>query len=853
MRKVRIKSLPKAQQGGGMASHGLEKFMPGQQQFKQSDNHFSEPDFEVNNSISAVPREESNIEAEGGETAVVPGMGGIPESFKIQGPRHGANGVPLNLAQDSFIFSDNKKGMKINDKEILKEFGVSVPKGKKKAKGMTPAALSKKFPLNDYKKILMDPNSDKLERETAELMIQNYNLKLGKLALVQESMKGFPQGIPAIAQPFLQTIGADPSMIAPQITQPKMQNGGSVSGAIGEQGAFWDSIMQNGGDVNKYQGGGPTTIFDLQEETQPLGNLTTLEDAPSGEETVAEEALKPTTEYNIPDSYKNDPKYDESSPEYDKTLIKPGGYTKRADGKWYKVIQKPLDLPDYAGEDKQQTFGEANDVAKKYAFLEKTFNDPEIKAVFAEKTRAALKNPDYYARKKGASGSKKGFISDAQIDAMTDDEIVNHHLNMQKRNYAFGANGIDPKHFSDRNGTVRPEFRKKYAAMNISNLNDAAERVGVPLGIQGSDTDIGIEQGTYWGYRDMIKDRENLTPEVQTKLKPFKSPGQWGEGDEGQTGADKISPIDQWYTDTSAGELDPIDLQELDFQEASLIEDDPDVIKPNDIAFEEPDQTAPWWIQDRMNVSNLIGQRLSAKKYLPHEAPVDFARPDVLYYDPSRALASNIEQQQIGNEFLRGTANSAQQAHAAGKFSGDAFKRGMDVIGQYENMNVGIGNQYLDKVKATQDQQSIANAQSMKRLFDEWTVANQQFDNTKRIMNRNLTEGLIQGQTNAMMAQAFNTQSEQFQTDPNIGGGMWWTGKGRDFVDTGRAPGGSSGDAYIKQFSALKGQNPGVPDNIIKQQLDQSSGLPATNPRMEQQKQMMQMYSGAFNPGMFKG
>ena len=151
--KIRIKGLPNKAHGGSSAGtgEGLRRFMEGDKEFDSGMNQFAAPEFELNRSISAVPRDEANLEAEGGEFAVVPGQGGIPESYKINGPKHSKGGVALNLAEDSFIFSDH---LKIKDKEILKEFGVSVPK-KGKVKGVTPAEIAKKYDLNKYKEILL--------------------------------------------------------------------------------------------------------------------------------------------------------------------------------------------------------------------------------------------------------------------------------------------------------------------------------------------------------------------------------------------------------------------------------------------------------------------------------------------------------------------------------------------------------------------------------------------------------------------------------------------------------------------------------------------------------------------------
>jgi hypothetical protein len=238
MKKVRIKGLPKKAHGGptGGASDGIRRFMEGNKNYDRGMNQFAAPEFEVNKSISAVDPSEANIEAEGGEYAVVPGMAGIPESYKINGPRHNAGGVPLNLAEDSFIFSDFRD-MKIKDKDILAEFGVSVPK-KGRVKGKTPAELAKKYDLNKYKKILLDPNSDMLERETAETMIKNFNMKLGKLALVQESKKGFPQEVPAIAIPYLQNIGQDPEQFAQEQPQEQPQMAAYGAGVTGDPSQY---------------------------------------------------------------------------------------------------------------------------------------------------------------------------------------------------------------------------------------------------------------------------------------------------------------------------------------------------------------------------------------------------------------------------------------------------------------------------------------------------------------------------------------------------------------------------------------------------------------------------------------
>jgi len=196
MRKVRIKRLPN----------------------RITDTQFGQKPLEVHDTLRPVDRESANLEAEKNEYVVTDMEGdGIPENYRVGGSRHSEGGTPLNLPEDSFIFSDTRD-LLIKDKDILNEFGMPIPK-KGKSKSYTPAQIAKKYNLNDYKEILRDPMSDKLQIDTAEKMITNHTLKLGKLALVQESMKGFPQGIPAISMPYLQSAGIDPEQIVPQEEQ----------------------------------------------------------------------------------------------------------------------------------------------------------------------------------------------------------------------------------------------------------------------------------------------------------------------------------------------------------------------------------------------------------------------------------------------------------------------------------------------------------------------------------------------------------------------------------------------------------------------------------------------------------
>jgi hypothetical protein len=214
--KVRIKNTPMQKAREGMqVDYGLDNPVTA---MGGGDTRSAKSDYTTTRSIIGVPRDEANLEAEGGETVYGDLNGdGMPEQNTIKGPRHSEGGVPLNLPEGTFIFSDTKS-MRIKDCEILQMF--NKPCGKK---SYTPATLAKVFDLNAYREILQDPESDKLDVRTAERMLKNYTIKLGALALAQESLKGFPQGIPAVAEPYIQAAGINPDEVMPpkEMTQLK--------------------------------------------------------------------------------------------------------------------------------------------------------------------------------------------------------------------------------------------------------------------------------------------------------------------------------------------------------------------------------------------------------------------------------------------------------------------------------------------------------------------------------------------------------------------------------------------------------------------------------------------------------
>lgn len=216
MYRVRIKTAPNGgthQETGQQDNYGLVRNNRVMQNAPQSVG--------VNNKMGAIPRDQANIEVEGGESVIGDvNQDGTMELMHFQGKRHSEGGIPVNIPEGSFIFSDTKS-LVIKDKEVIEKI-FNLPFRKQ---GYTPGEISKKYEINTYVEILKDENADPLAKRSAGEMLKKNKQKLGILAFIQESMKGFPDGIPAIAEEVLATMGIDPNQMAQQFAPQQPQQG----------------------------------------------------------------------------------------------------------------------------------------------------------------------------------------------------------------------------------------------------------------------------------------------------------------------------------------------------------------------------------------------------------------------------------------------------------------------------------------------------------------------------------------------------------------------------------------------------------------------------------------------------
>lgn len=953
LRKIKIKKVPQARTGYQVRG-SLVNDVPA---FGGADYnaYIGQPHLEASKYITAVPREEANLEAEGGETVYGDINGdGMPEHKTIKGPRHSNGGVPLKLPDDTFIFSDTKS-MKIKEPKFLAMFG--------KVNGSyTPAQLAKQYDVEKYRKILEDPNSDVLARKTAELMLRNYTLKLGALSLAQEAKKGFPQGIPAVAIPYMEAMGIKEEDVLPdqqisdtvkQLDEQQTNNqrsAATMASPTEEQDEEYGDEAEEAQMINSDR-----PIAQPEPEMDEAAGMTPEETQMQyggwlPEEIAVFTGSVPYAEYGMPlganpNNYEGRTRrippsapmfYDHGgslphaqdgievktagmTPEqrerafYDARTKNPGKQIIEVteDGKKKKVTYSRTVGTDVEGID-MKYFGNTPQsvaAAAQYKILSNSLEDPDIVKKLCDETQAALKNPKSYVGKGGLQGKTWEQRGLAIPDC---DQIKAQFLQHQKRNLAFQGNQIDPKLFTDTGrglasldeivsrGAIDPktgkkittreeaEAARKYLAQTYGkpnakdvSINEVSTKIGIPL--EKSTNERALQQATFHGYTHMVDNLSKYDPELQYKARNFVGDIQRGVNDESsmqglfETKGVQISPIDDFtnpdesvYGNTTAGHLAAAGLDKYDVED--IVEgpcqcDDPS--KPNYKAkaadgscpcnktttkkcpCKKADgtvidtgvnpntgecnpcedkvpvpQPAEWWLQDTIKTAGAFGDLMSIKKQMPWAPRVDLETPRPTFLDPTRELAANAEQANIQTQALGQFAGPQAMSARASSVQGTAAKNAADILSKYNNANVNVANQFEMQSTNIRNQEQMANQAATQRLYDQNTIANQQFANAKLAMRNNLRNQYTNAITNRTKTDALNQLYPQYAVSPGTGGFMHFT-QGRDL--TGEKSG--TGTTYDQWLKYYKDQGMGDADaiNAAKGAVNSQGGSESTD------------------------
>ena len=710
--KVKINKLPQGfhrMPDGTIMRDSDHQMMHGGQNLGFQYMEAPDKSVKVNRTLNAVPRAMANLEAEKGEKVVTDlDRNGIPENYNIGGQKHSNGGTPLNLPPKSFIFSDHKS-MALGG-EALKEFtGTS-----KKKKKMTPADIAglSKFDMSKDNEVLKDPNSDKLSIATAERNIQNKLVKLGQLAMYQEGKKGFEDGIPDIALPYMMTQGVDPGEIE----------------AFNAQAQQREEMPMARYGLQTYQTEGETEPR-IKRAAPP-----TINPDINGDGRISRRERKYYENVVVPQIQDLEARqlgYGESA-----DVVIPGmqGGVFRRGTAPITVGRRVGDLPaERQTKAPSVRTGDYADVLD-YGTFEQTFARPEF-----ERVKKAM---------------YEAYKAENPNDAITYDQFIGNFMKAQKDNRAIFEGARSGKYSGSWTSVTDDKWDK---GQKNKYYQEAAKELGFePM----SDQDTKRFQSAYKILADLQSLPEYADVLQDFDLKPI------GKSDQQYLGK-PISPADEWYGNTTIGQIVrartredvPGEYEQDPAEEAYNMETAPEG---------PPAKKRPFWLQDNVNL--MAGLAQSDVYEMPYGARYSGTPADPLFKSPERQFQAISETYGKAIDQFGQMGTPQTFASVASGLGAKAAAAQADVDAATRNYNVGIYNQFA---AANADLQNKVDQANMAANVDYRTgeaITRQgraNFNNAKRAQLANLIGTTY---TNRAKADMLNQLYEQFNIDPSRGG-----------------------------------------------------------------------------------
>jgi hypothetical protein len=827
--KVKIKKIPTARVGMQVQGALSNDTMPFNGKGTTQMNSVPAPS--VKKTLQPVARKDANLEAEKGETVIgnIDGSN-MPSLFNIGGKRHVNGGTPLNLPDDSFIFSDTKS-MMIKDPQILKMFGKSPRKG-----GYTPADLSKSYDMNKYRKILQDKNSDAIDKRTAEMMIKNYVIKLGALALAQESQKGFPQGIPALAKPYMETNGISEEDLIPPAPEPAP----APQQQMGQQQMSAPQTMPDGSPIAQPQ----TMEQDMAQMQQPTpnqmmqwGGVRMLKRAQEGMQQPSEEEMAMMQQQQAQQQQPQAQQPQQGQEDPMQQMMQQVEQALQQGSKPEEVVAQLIQNqvpPDQVaqifvqlGMPEEQVQELVTGVMQEMQGGQEQQMDPrqQQQQAISEEEMMAMQQQDPqqmqqasmapYGMQMGGytmpdymqyggyyqGGGEKGpgpnsTITNQKKRALTKEELQTSRpgtISEGKRtgegweslgDNVYARGDVEGKEWKD------PGKQKQYTGSQDSYMKAICNRMKNG-DLKGFTLDEVINKAKVISTRN--KDFEALKaqlsacvtistnteyvkektvvdcPCVDDKGVPMKN----ADGTPMFAKKDangKCLPCTEAITTCECKDPKTGETYDPGKDIKGICNDCTKVIPPK-----VPPPPAKWWLQDTVNTMGAFGDLARVKKEMPWEARVDLEEPRPVFLDPTRELAAQSEQANIASQASGQFAGAQAQGARLSAIQGQGAESAANTLSRINNANVGIANQFEGQQVGIRNQENMLNQQMANRVYDKNVIANQQFANAKTAGRSNLRQSYNTGVTNKWKTDALNQMYPNYQTDPSVGGRVAYT------------------------------------------------------------------------------
>jgi len=315
----------------------------------------------------------------------------------------------------------------------------------------------------------------------------------------------------------------------------------------------------------------------------------------------------------------------------------------------------------------------------------------------------------------------------------------------------------------NRSPKPNAKLEKKLKALGYATTKEGAKKA-YEDGALTKDQVIDAYKDDQWWFRAIAPKKVKVSREEYDRL--LKRPGSIKQGDSAFFVEDPDKPHE--YTEYVPEDAAPKD-QDITLtpeQQAAAAQ----TIRRNPPPQGNPPAYAPWWLQDIVKISGAAADKARIKKYLPYQQVPEVRLPEATFYDPTRELAANAEQANIQTQAMAAFTGPQALSARSSSIQGQALKNAADIEARYNNLNVGIANQLNQERTGIMNQAAQNRAGLNTQLWDKYTIANQNFDNSKAQARQNIRQSYIDGITNRAKTQALNTLYPNYYTDPSRGG-----------------------------------------------------------------------------------
>ena len=704
---------------------------------------------QVNYSMSAVPRDEANLEAEGGETVLTDlNNNGKFNLFDIKGPRHSSGGVPLNLPEQSFVFSDFSK-MKLT-KDEMKEMGVD------SKKRMTPAKVSKKYGTNEYYAAMKDPFADDIQARSAEMMLEKNKEKLSKLSFIQESKKDFEEGVPVTAYPYIVSQGEDPIAFTQKVEQINRQKAEEkyIRSLPMEQQMQIMALQQYMAQVDEAQqaedqkdverGEIPEQLPQPQQQMMPPPpDMSNQQLAQMGYEIESDDLIM--AQSGLENTF---PILDREQ-SFEDMFAQPNALDPLAKDSQIKPV-----VPGAGEYQKNQNT---------YNLLEKTLtdiNDTEMQGVIDDAYNRYLKN----AKEQGITNT------------LEKEELIQEFLKYQKNNYNVRNLATEKDRFNenlDKAGSIgkRKNQVAKETFDKIARDNSEYETYDID---EGKLKNVQLFFQTLWQV-DSEKDNprfgvEQLGPDQTTNWEKNRN----------------ISRVDGFYGNNTLNQfmyvanpvekpnlLENITVQFPEEKQDETIKDQPLDVNPGKFKVPYNPNDPRFWLQDLLKL-NAIANRKRGKFY-PWQPAVEDIDVDYVLEDPTRAIAATNEQMNLLAQGLGSFGGPQSFNSRMSNIQAKTAANIANVIAGVNNRNVNTVNKGLAQQAQFDYYIDKENRERQSQLYDDTMKVEENALTEENFDREQYAEALSNAYTNMANTYNMNTLYDNFNIDPTTGGMVYFT------------------------------------------------------------------------------